>query len=209
MDNEKKLDGDYTYVNAGNWGNDYLVNPLIQILNRSNLTDKRLFEVGFGNGWTANHLTQKGYQVTGIEPSNSGVKIAKKAYPSLNLHSGNVYQNLSSQYGQFPVVYSLEVIEHCQFPRKFIQTVYDLLETNGKAIISTPYHGYIKNLLIALFNKTDSHFDPRWDDGHLRFFSVNTLTALLTDAGFKRISFEMTGRFGPISKSMIAIAHKS
>ena len=208
MNKELKLDGDYTYLGSGSWDNAYLLNPLTGLINNLQLKDKRLFEVGFGNGWTANYLSNKGYLVTGIEPSTSGVSIAKKSYPNMNLQAGNVYHDLANTYGQFPVVYSLEVIEHCQFPRKFAKSVYDLLEKGGTAFVSTPYHGYIKNLVIALLGKGDSHYNPLWDDGHLRFFSEKTLTTLLIEAGFNQISFIRAGRFGPLSKSMIAIAKK-
>ena len=36
--------------------------------------------------------------------------------------------------------------------------VYDLLEPGGLAIISTPYHGYLKNLALAASGKLDSSF---------------------------------------------------
>ncbi len=208
LNRDIKIEGDYKYLGAGRWQNDYLVNPLIEIIKSFGFSDKRLFEVGFGNGWTANHLAQMGYQVSGIEPSDSGVAIAQRTYPSLNLQSGNAYQDLQAKFGTFSIVYSLEVIEHVQFPRKFARSVFNLLEPSGCAIISTPYHGYVKNLIIALLGKTDSHYDPLWDDGHIRFFSEATLTTLLLEAGFSKVEFKRAGRFGPIAKSMIAIAVK-
>ena len=206
MDSNQQVD--YGYHSAARWDNEYLIKPLCRIVDRINLSDKRLFEVGFGNGWIANFLSDKGYIITGIEPSASGVKIAQKAYPDLNLQVGNAYDDLQAEFGVFPVVYSVEVIEHCQYPRKFLSTIYNLVEPGGTAIITTPYHGYVKNLLIALSGKTDSHFDPLWDEGHLRFFSEKTLTALLLDAQFKSVEFIKTGRFAPIYKSMVAIAKK-
>ncbi len=199
----------YKYSNAGRcWENEYLINPLVEIIQSFDLSDRRLFEVGFGNGWTADHIANLGYQITGIEASRAGVEVAKKNYPDLHLHFGNAYDDLNSKFGRFPVVYSIEVIEHCQFPRKFIKSIYDLLQPSGRAIISTPYHGYIKNLLIALLGKTDAHYNPLWDEGHLRFFSEKTLLTLLLEAGFQDIEFKRVGRFGPLSKSMIAIAAK-
>ena len=199
---------DYGYQGQGRWDNDYLVKPLLEIITSLNLNDRRLFEVGFGNGWIANYFGERGYQISGIEPSVSGTEIAQKAYPDLILRLGNAYDNLHSEFGSFPVVYSVEVIEHCQYPRKYLSTLYDLLDPGGTAIITTPYHGYIKNLAIALTGKTDSHFDPLWDEGHLRFFSQKTLTRLLLDTKFKSVSYVMAGRFAPLHKSMIAIATK-
>lgn len=207
-DRQSNAHADYGYQSAQRWDNEYLVKPLYRIIDNLHLSDRRLFEVGFGNGWIANSLSQRGYIVTGIEPSASGVQIAQKAYPDLNLQQGNAYDDLQAEYGVFPAVYSIEVIEHCQFPRRFLSTIYNLLEPAGTAIISTPYHGYIKNLVIALSGKTDAHFNPLWDEGHLRFFSEKTLASLLFDAQFKSVNILKTGRFAPVYKSMVAVAKK-
>ena len=85
---------------------------------------------------------------------------------------------------------------------------FSLLEPGGTAIISTPYHGYIKNLVMALSGKMDAHFTALWDNGHIKFWSYKTLSALLAEAGFVDIRFERVGRIPPLAKSMIAIARK-
>jgi len=100
------------------------------------------------------------------------------------------------------------VVEHIYFPRKYAATVYDLLEPGCTAIISTPYHGYWKNLVMALSGKLDKHFTALWDHGHIKFWSMDTLGILLTEAGFVDIRFERVGRVPALAKSMIAIAKK-
>ena len=106
------------------------------------------------------------------------------------------------------MVISLEVVEHVYFPRKFAKTVYDLLEPEGIAIISTPYHGYWKNVALALSGKMDAHFTALWDHGHIKFWSPKTLESLLREAGFKDILFKRVGRIPTLAKSMIALAGK-
>jgi 2-polyprenyl-6-hydroxyphenyl methylase/3-demethylubiquinone-9 3-methyltransferase len=76
------------------------------------------------------------------------------------------------------------------------------------AIISTPYHGYLKNLALGVVGKWDAHFDPLWDGGHVKFFSVRTLRMLLTEAGFSNIRFIRVGRIPQLAKGMIAVAQK-
>ncbi len=78
----------------------------------------------------------------------------------------------------------------------------------GVAIISTPYHGYWKNLALAVTGKMDYHFTPLWTHGHIKFWSRDTLGRLLREAGFENISFRRVGRIHPLAKSMIAIAEK-
>jgi 2-polyprenyl-6-hydroxyphenyl methylase/3-demethylubiquinone-9 3-methyltransferase len=50
--------------------------------------------------------------------------------------------------------------------------------------------------------------DRRWqaldDHGRLKFFSRETLTALLTEAGLEQIQFETVGRIPSLARSMLA-----
>ena len=84
--------------------------------------------------------------------------------------------------------------------------VHALLEDGGTAIISTPFHGYWKNLVLALTGKMDHHFTALWDHGHIKFWSMKTLTRLLREAGFRSVRYERVGRVPALAKSMIAIA---
>ena len=113
-----------------------------------------------------------------------------------------------SIYGQFPVVISLEVVEHVFSPRQYAATLYSLVAEGGTAIISTPYHGYWKNLVMALTGKIDAHFTALWDYGHIKFWSIRTLGELLAETGFTDITFKRVGRIPILAKSMIAIARK-
>ncbi|WP_114279058.1 class I SAM-dependent methyltransferase [Thioalbus denitrificans] len=185
---------------------DYLLPALLKELRR--LREGRLFELGCGNGSVANVLSQHGWDVTGIDPSTDGIAQANSRFPHLKLYAGSAYDDLSASYGRFPVVTSLEVVEHVYFPRKYAATLFDLLEPGGTAIISTPYHGYWKNLVLALTGRMDAHFTALWDHGHIKFWSVRTLGVLLKEAGFRDIAFTRVGRVPPLAKSMIAIARK-
>ena len=69
-------------------------------------------------------------------------------------------------------------------------------------MISTPYHGYLKNLVMAATGKMDAHFTVLWDGGHIKFWSRKTLTQLLEEFGFEVIGFKGSGRFPYIWKSM-------
>ncbi|MBK1706968.1 class I SAM-dependent methyltransferase [Halochromatium glycolicum] len=169
---------------------------------------RRLFELGCGNGSVAHALTERGWDVTGVDPSAEGIAQAQPAYPHLNLQLGSAYDDLAAQYGRFPVVLSLEVVGHVDAPRDYARTVFDLLENGGVALLSTPYHGYWKNLALALTGKMDAHFTALWDHGHIKFWSMKTLAELLREAGFINVHFERAGGMPALAKSMIAIAWK-
>jgi 2-polyprenyl-3-methyl-5-hydroxy-6-metoxy-1,4-benzoquinol methylase len=170
---------------------------------------KRVFDLGCGNGSVAGELARRGYEVQGVDPSTEGIAHANQAHPALALTVGSAYDDLSEEYGQFPAVISLEVVEHLYAPRDFAATLFSLVETGGIAVVSTPYHGYLKNLALAASGKLDAHFTSLWDHGHIKFWSVRTLGKLLRDAGFSDVTFRRVGRVPAFAKSMIAIATKN
>ena len=43
-------------------------------------------------------------------------------------------------------------------------------------MLSTPYHGYLKNLALAVSGRMDRHFTALHVGGHIKFFSIETLT---------------------------------
>ena len=193
-----------------NPSHDYLVPSVLEILGSLDIVQnqKRIFELGCGNGAVADVLTRQGYQLTGVDVSVQGVEQAQRRHPHLSLQLGSAYDRLADTYGRFPVVISLEVVEHLYDPRAFARTLFDLVEPSGTAIVSTPYHGYWKNLAMALTGRLDHHFTALWDHGHIKFWSIVTLNQLLQEAGFRSITFRRVGRMPALAKSMIAIATK-
>jgi hypothetical protein len=89
---------------------------------------------------------------------------------------------------------STEVVEHLFSPHLLPNFAWQLLSEGGYLVISTPYHGYIKNLALSVSDKWDSHHTPLWNGGHIKFWSRKTLTQLLEDNGFKVIGSSGVGR---------------
>jgi 2-polyprenyl-3-methyl-5-hydroxy-6-metoxy-1,4-benzoquinol methylase len=200
----------YHYANdEGAETDGYLLPVVLRCLDlMGRVSGSRIFELGCGNGSVARALAGRGFQVTGVDPSREGISQARKSCPHLNLEEGSSEADLAGKFGRFPVVLSLEVIEHVYAPREFVHRIWDLLEPDGVAIISTPYHGYFKNLALAAAGKLDQHFTALWDHGHIKFWSVRTLGKLLAERGFKDINFQRVGRIPPLAKSMIVTARK-
>lgn len=210
MENLDSISG-YRYDGGlGTHAHAYLLPAVLQILRDIDPVGKGpIFELGCGNGFVAAQLSNEGYAISGVDPSTQGVSQARKHWPHLRLEQGSAYEDLPGRFGLFPVVLSLEVVEHVYSPRQYAGCVYDLLKPGGVAVISTPYHGYLKNLALALSGKMDGHFTALWDHGHIKFWSKRTLTILLMEAGFSSVEFRLVGRIPPLAKSMIAIARRS
>lgn len=200
---------EYRYHNAGpTHANAYLWGPLQALAQSKDLSRGRAFDLGCGNGATSGMLATLGFDVVGVDPSVSGIEIARTAFPNCKFEVASAYDDLALRFGQFDLVVSLEVVEHCMEPRKFARTFMDLIAPGGVGFLSTPYHGYLKNVALAVTGKMDKHFTALWDGGHIKFFSIPTLTSLLNEAGAEDITFQRVGRVPPLAKSMVAVVKK-
>lgn len=168
----------------------------------------RVLDVGCGNGFFAGQLLEFGCKVTGIDLSESGIAQARAAFPTGRFEvlaaDANILDALAE--APFDAVVSTEVIEHLYDPAAFARGCWNALRPGGVFVCSTPYHGYLKNLVMALTNRFDRHFDPLWLGGHIKHWSQVTLTRLLLDTGFSGIRFVGAGRVPFLWKSMIARA---
>jgi len=162
-----------------------------------------IIDIGSGNGSMTAKVAAKGYRIMGVEPSASGLQTARRSFPNVPFEEGSAYEDLATRFGTFDVVLSCEVIEHLLHPQAFLNRVKELLAPNGVAILTTPYHGYLKNVLISLAGKWDFHHHPEREWGHVKFFSQATLNQVAQAAGLKEIEFHRVGRVPIIAKSMI------
>lgn len=164
----------------------------------------RVFELGCGNGSFLRDLGGRGEFVTcGVDASESGIAQARSAEPKANFHVASAYDDLAGRFGHWDAVVSLEVVEHLYDPRKYVSVIRDLLVPGGRVVVSTPYHGYWKNLALAVTGKWDSHLTALWDGGHIKFWSIKTLTTLFEEQGFKRERVIRHGRIPPLAMSMV------
>ena len=62
--------------------------------------------------------------------------------------------------------------------------------------------------MLAVTGKWDEHLTVLWDGGHIKFFSVKTLGALLRETGFRQVSFLRVGRVPPVARPMVAVVRK-
>ena len=164
----------------------------------------RILDIGCGNGSLTNFIAQQGYEVVGIEESESGIKLASENFPDCKFIQGSIY-NLPYQKleDKFDVAICLEVIEHLFYPKELVRAAKKVLKPNGRLMITTPYHGYLKNLMLAVTGKMDKHFTALWDGGHIKFFSVKSLTSLLESENCTDINFKFAGRYPYLWKTML------
>lgn len=171
---------------------------------------ERVCDLGCGNGFMAGRLAGLGYDVTGIDASASGIAIAKHNFSKASFLQASVEPTLGESLGlkEFDAVVSSDVIEHLYRPADLIEAAGSMLKPAGYLVIGTPYHGYLKNLVLSLTGKMDAHFTSLDDGGHIKFFSVKTLSELLTRHGFIDLKFKYFGRATWLWMNMICQARK-
>lgn len=164
---------------------------------------KRVLDFGCGTGAGSKLLIAAGHTVTGVDASESGIQLARAQVPSGTFHHLDDESDLPFENATFDACVCTEVIEHLLDVRGFLSEMHRVLVPGGILFITTPYHGWLKNLLLITMN-FDRHFNATGE--HIRFFSRPSLVACLTEAGFQVEQFGGIGRFWPVWKSMFVVA---
>ncbi len=201
---------EYAYTDVrSNHSHAYLCPSVAEFL-RSLPAGSRILDLGCGNGSLIAEFADWAFELHGVDSSRSGILNATQQWPSVTFHLADVTAKMPPDLptGHFDAILSTEVIEHIFEPRKFVANAFHLLKPGGKILITTPYHGYWKNLALALTGRMDKHFTALWDFGHIKFWSRKTLTTLLRDGGFRNLRFSAVGRLPGLWKSMIIQAQK-
>ncbi len=187
--------------------NGYLEPAVVDTCRR--LGVNHVLDLGCGKGDLSKVLIRSGFEVMGCDADAEGVRIATKSCSQAIFRHLGVYDDpCALGRSDFDAVVSTEVVEHLFTPRALPRFANQVIKEGGWLIITTPYHGYIKNLAISVTDHWDKHLPPLWDGGHIKFFSRRTLTQLLEEEGFEVQEFQGIGRVPYLWKSMLLVAKK-
>jgi 2-polyprenyl-3-methyl-5-hydroxy-6-metoxy-1,4-benzoquinol methylase len=186
----------------------YNAQTILQICKE--LGAKHVLDLGCGNGALARLLSQAGFRVTACDVDRKGIEIASEVDSGVRFLQLGAYDEPSElKESDFDVVVCAEVIEHMYIPGQVPRFARAVLKPGGHLVVSTPYHGYLKNLAISVLNKWDFHHTSLEDGGHIKFFSPKTLAQLLKEEGFEVARLQFVGRFQFFWNGMIVVARQS
>jgi SAM-dependent methyltransferase len=167
---------------------------------------KSFLELGCGEGDLVAEAVARGMRGTGTDISHTVIERAAARHPQATFDVLDVENRpWRLEQNRFDLVVALEVIEHVFAPRTLIEGAFDVLGPCGYLALSTPYHGRVKNILLAL-RGFDHHFDV--EGQHIRFFSDRALARLLTESGFEVVETLHFGRRFPIWANTMMWARK-
>ena len=129
---------------------------------------QRILDFGCNIGSAAKLFADAGHQVVGVDISESAIRLAHAKIPMAKFELIDSESRIPFPDGSFDVCFCSEVIEHLFDVAGFIREVHRVLVKDGLFVLTAPYHGWIKNLLVITLN-FEKHFEPT--GGHIRFFS--------------------------------------
>lgn len=164
-------------------------------------------DFGCGNGKIIQEMKKNNPQAeyVGLDVSGVALELAEATLPDCKFYKIEDGGSLPLENNSVDFIFSSEVVEHIYDTENAMAELYRILKPGGKLLLTAPYHGLIKNILIAIF-AFDKHFNPI--GSHIRFFSKKSLFDLLKKYGFEIEKYGYYGRFFPIYHSIFVLAKK-
>jgi 2-polyprenyl-3-methyl-5-hydroxy-6-metoxy-1,4-benzoquinol methylase len=165
----------------------------------------RVLDVGCGEGLLTAELAEAGFAVVGVDVAEEPLRRARARHENLDVRLVSEAESWPLDDASFDAVWAGETIEHVADTAGWLSEVRRVLRSGGSLLLSTPAHGRLMMLGLALSaRRLDEHFDPRSD--HLRFYTRRTLTRLLADFGFEQIEVRGAGGVPGARRLLLAAA---
>ena len=147
--------------------------------------NKRVLELGCTSGHMTRALVQQGCSVVGVELDAAAAALAREAADEVivgDLDQPATLEALAPR--RFDVIVAGDVLEHLREPLAPLRAARGLLDPGGELVVSIPNVAHADVRLRLLDGDFPYHPFGLLDTTHLRFFSWETLKALLHTAGF-------------------------
>ena len=158
----------------------------------------RLLDYGCGDGVMTEFFSSQGFIAEGADISELVIDHNRQRFPHLKFELVAPGSPAPYPDGSFDAIFCSEVVEHLYDTHAVFGEFSRLLRPGGLLLLTTPYHGLIKNVLIGLFF-FDKHFNPTWQ--HIRFFNKKSLARICLDHDLSPVSWKTVGRIGPLARS--------
>jgi 2-polyprenyl-6-hydroxyphenyl methylase/3-demethylubiquinone-9 3-methyltransferase len=168
-------------------------------------TQARVLDLGCGDGAITAELTGDGAHVTGADVSPVAIERARAAHPGIEFETTARDEPLPFGDAAFDVVVCLNVLEHVADTQHFLSEARRVLAPAGLLGLTVPFHGVLKNVLVAL-RSFERHHDPL--EPVLRFYTRRSLAHLLEEFGFEQVQVTAAGGMPIFRKLLLARARR-
>jgi SAM-dependent methyltransferase len=170
-------------------------------------TNTKILDYGCGKGKILSEIYKINpkSKLYGADISKIALEFASKNVPEAKIVFVDNDQKVPLHTHSLDFVISLDVIEHIYDTEKVFLEFNRLLKQNGTLLLSVPYYGLVKNIVIALIG-FETVYNPITP--HIRFYTKNTLINLVKRFGFEPLQFGRYGRFYPVNNGMYLLAKK-
>jgi len=189
-DSQAKAVFNYVNMKVMKYKSDIDVNRRFEMFKDRINKNMKLLEVGCGYGFFIEHLKNKGYNIKGIEISNSrreyGIKELGCTIYDVNLMIEDI---LDSQNEKYDVIFLFHVLEHLSEPEQFLKNISKMLKEEGTLIIEVP------NLDDHMIEISEQYRNFYFQRAHITYFEKHTLNNLLIKSGYVNIEIEGVQRY--------------
>lgn len=116
-----------------------LIPQFVDFVEKSKFTKCRTFDIGCGNGKYITYLQEKGFQVSGIDSSETAITMAKEKTGNSNIECANMFE-YEIPVNTYDFIFSISTIHHGF--KKDVQALIDKIYTaalhGGKIFITLP-----------------------------------------------------------------------
>jgi len=145
-----------------------------------------LLEVGSSTGSLLQTFRSDGWKVIGVEPDRNAARYATAKLGIETINSILEHANVPDR--SVDVVVLLHVIEHVPDPVATLREIYRVLKPGGHLVLETPRYD---TLMFRLLGRRERSLSC---DGHIFFFTIESLRRVYEKAGFVLERLDIVGR---------------
>ncbi|MAO82388.1 MAG: hypothetical protein CMH50_00680, partial [Myxococcales bacterium] len=142
----------------------------------SHVESGRLLEVGCSYGHFLNCMKERGFEVTGIEPSAESIGLAATHWGVENIHHG-VFEDVNLPSEGFELITFFHVLEHVRSPMTLLKRAHELLVDGGILYLEVPNADHLPPTVMEYLYMVTCQ--------HLFTFGTDTMKSLLAASGFE------------------------
>jgi 2-polyprenyl-6-hydroxyphenyl methylase/3-demethylubiquinone-9 3-methyltransferase len=181
------------------------INPLrLQWIDgHARLAGKRVLDVGCGGGILAEAMARRGAEVTGIDLSEKGLRVAElhllESKLAVRYEKASAEAYAETHAGEFDVVTCMELLEHVPEPAAMVAACAGLVRPGGRVFFSTINRNPKSYLFAVIGAEYVLKLLPKGTHDYLRFIKPSELARWSRAAGLR--SDELIGMtYNPITR---------